>query len=158
MCSRCHGEIPIAVRMIFGNCQAQWKKPDNARPAYFHKPSGLRGEYQGRRMAEVHEAEMPVGMNLAVNHGGVLPPILVRIAAQSVSRSDRLSQPQIDSFEHVRRCLSVTIKLRKHERMEGIVYGGGNLRRDDVVPLSIHQEHTCRPVKSLQVFGDPELF
>src|SRR5580698_1304574 len=144
--------------MIFRNCHAQWKKLNNARRAYFHECSGIRGKYERRRMAEVHEAEMSVGMDLAVKHGGVLPPIFVRIAAQSVSRSDRLSQPQIDSFEHVRRCLSVTIKLRKHERMEGIVYAGGNLRRDDVVPLSIHQEHTCHPVKCLQVFGDPELF
>ncbi len=81
-------------------------------------------------MAEVHEAEMSVGMDLAVKHGGVLPPIFVRIAAESVSSSDGLGQPQIDPFEHVRRCLSVTIELGKHERVEGIVYSGGNLRRE----------------------------
>ena len=50
-----------------------------------------------------------------------------------------LRQSEIDFLEELWGRFSVPIEFRKHEGMKSIVNGRSNLRRDDAVPLGIHQ-------------------
>ena len=60
-------------------------------------------------MAKVNKAEMPTRTYLAVDHGGILSPILIPIGTAFVSRGNRLSESQIDPLEHIGRRLSILI-------------------------------------------------
>jgi len=100
----------------------------------------------------------PIGTDLAVEHRGVLPPILILIAAESISRSHGFGHAQIDSFEHIQGCPSMPIQVRKNEGLKGVVNRRRDLRRYDVVALGINQEHSCGRMERLQVLGFPACF
>ena len=97
------------------------------------------GKYQRRRMAEIYEAKLPSGTYFTVQHGRDFTRTVILIPSQGVARGDRLRQPEIDVFEEIRRCFSVPIEFGKHERVKSVVYGGGDLGRDDPVALCIDQ-------------------
>ena len=51
------------------------------------------------RTAEVDKAEMSFRAYFTVKHGRDFARTVMRVAAQSVARGDRLRQPQINIFE-----------------------------------------------------------
>src|ERR1022692_1471462 len=151
------GKILIPVRMVLGNFQPERKEPYHAILVDLHEPSVFCGEYQRWRVAEIYKAEMAVGAYLAVQHRRDFARIVLRIPSQSVPRGHGVPQPEIDLLEELWRCFSVPIEFRKHECMKGVVAGRRNLRRDDPVPLGIHQQHSCCREEFLQIFGDSQL-
>src|SRR5260370_22895482 len=67
-------EIQIAIRMIFGNLQAQGREMHHPLATHLCEPLNLNGKHERRRMSEIHRPEMTPRMNFALNHGSHHPP------------------------------------------------------------------------------------
>src|ERR1700758_2515596 len=65
------GKIQIAIRVIFGNLQAQGREMRHPVATHLCEALNLRGKNERRRMSEIHKPEMAGGMDFAVKHGGV---------------------------------------------------------------------------------------
>src|SRR6266567_9178490 len=101
---------------------------------------------------------MPFRAHFTVNHGCDFARTIVCIATQSIARSDRLCQSEINVFEQLRRGPAVTVEFGEDKSMKSVVYGRGNLRRDEPMPLGIHQEDAGGGVEFAQILRDHELF
>src|SRR5439155_2536319 len=115
-----HGKIPISVRMVLRNFQAERKELHHTILVDLHEPSVLCGKYQRRGVAKIYKAEMSIRMDFTVQHSRDFARILIRIPSQGISCRDRQGQPEIDLLEKPWRCLSASIKLRKHKAMKRV--------------------------------------
>src|SRR5882724_5055248 len=143
--------------MVLGNLQSQSKKLHHAGAIDLHESVVFGGKHQRGRMAEIYETKISTGAYLPVQHGRDFTRIVILIPPQSVPRSDRLRQPEIDVFEKTWSCFPVSIEFRKHECMKGVVYCGSNFGRDDPMPLRINQQHASSRIEIRQILGDSQL-
>ncbi len=143
--------------MIGGELQAEREELRHVVVTYRKQPGMFCGEDQRGRVAEVGEAEVSVGVHFAVEHGGNLSRLFGLAQAEGVACGDGLRQPQVEVFEESGRGLSVAVQLGEHERLEGVVDGGGDLCRDDAVALGVDDEDAGGGVEIAQVFGDAQL-
>src|SRR5260370_7045905 len=70
-------EIQIAIRMIFGNLQAQGREMHHPVATHLCEPLNLSGKHERRRMSEIHKPEITGRMNFAAKHVPQLPPLLL---------------------------------------------------------------------------------
>src|ERR1700722_19012441 len=91
--SQADREIFVAVRMIFGNFQAEGRKLHHSRLTDLHKLAELIRENERRRMAKIYETEKSFGTHFAIEHRSDLPRTVFGIASERVARGDRLRQP-----------------------------------------------------------------
>src|SRR6185437_5948349 len=142
------GRIPALVRVVPGDFESKRRKLRETPGASFDKPPEFRREDKRRRVAEVHEAEEPVRMDLTINHGGELA-IVFRASAERVAGGHGSGKPQVDPLEHLRRGGPIVVQFGKHRGMKNVMHSGRDLRRDHSMSLGIHQKHSRRGVQVL---------
>src|SRR5262245_45957478 len=133
--------------MVSRNLQTQGKELHHPIFIQLHELTKFSREHQRRRMAEVYKTEISVRMYFAVKHGRDFTGIVLLAYLKCVASGNRLRQAQVDVFKQLRRRFPVMIKFRKHEGMEGIVHGGGDLRRNKAMSLSVGHQDTCNVVQ-----------
>ena len=85
--------------MVLGNFQSEGRELHEVIGIHRHKAPELRRKDQWWRTAEIHKTELPFGTYFTVEHGRNFTRLVVRIAAQSIARSDGLRQTEINVLE-----------------------------------------------------------
>ena len=144
--------------MIGGKLEAEREELRHVVVMDGKQTGALCGEDQRWRVAEVGEAEISFGMYFAIQHGGDLACLFGLAHAERVARGAGLCEPEVQVLEQPGRRSSVAVELGKHERVEGVVHGGGDLRGDDAVALCVDDQDACGGIELVEVFGDAQLF
>src|ERR1700721_309495 len=117
-----NGNIPVSVRMIFGNLQPEGRELHHARPSNLHELSILRGEHKRGRVTESDKAEEPVRAYLPVYHGRDLAKTVLGSKAQCVSGCNGLCKSEVDYFEHFCCRFAVRVEFTKHCSMKCVMH------------------------------------
>src|SRR3974390_2357300 len=109
--------------MVLGYLQAEWKELHHAALIQVDEFAEFRGKDQRRGMTKIHKTKLAAGTNFAVKHRGDLLPAVCGAAAKCIASGGRLSQAQVQPFEHLRSGFSSVIEFSEHQSLEGVVDG-----------------------------------
>jgi hypothetical protein len=152
-----HGQIAIAIGVIFGDLQAQREELDHAAAIDVHEFAEFGGEDQRRGMTKVDESKIPVWPDFAIEHGGNFLGALFFTPAEGVASGDGIGQAEIDALEQFGGSFAAVIEFGKHEGVEGVVNGGGDFGGDDAVALRVDQEDAGSVVEFAEIFSNAHL-
>src|SRR5260370_41444698 len=112
--------MPLTIRMIDGNLQAQWQKLHHSIFVQLHKFAVLSREHERGRMPKIHKSKISVGTQFAIKHSRNLASIFFTYT-KCVTSCNRMRQTQVDVFKQLRRRRSMMIEFGEHESMKRIV-------------------------------------
>ncbi len=108
-------------------------------------------------MSEVCEAEVPFGVDFAIEHGCNLSGLFGLAHAEGVARGDGLGHAEVEILKEPGRGFAVAVQLGEHQGVEGVVHGGRDFCGDDAVALGVDDEDSCGGVELAEIFGDADL-